>query len=108
MQRLLIIGKYHQAIALLNKYKCWACEEGLPQGYSMHDCEQEFYIQVECHFDEALFLVNDEIRKRDTYFPGVEMLEEAVWHLLGISFIYIIKQRLYMRTINNTFYIMGC
>ena len=108
MQRLLIIGKYHKAITLLNKYKCWACEEGLPQGYSMHDCEQEFYIQVECHFDEALFLVNDEIRKRDTYFPGVEMLEEAVWHLLGISFIYIIKQRLYMRTINNTYYIMVC
>ncbi len=62
MQRLLIIGKYHKAINLLNKYKCWACEEGLPQGYSMHDCEQEFYIQVECHFDEAMFLVNDEIR----------------------------------------------
>jgi len=50
----------------------------------MHDCEQEFYIQVECHFDEAMFLVNDEIRKRDTYFPGVEMLEEAVWHLLEL------------------------
>jgi hypothetical protein len=47
----------------------------------MHDCEQEFYIHVECHFDEAMFLVNDEIRKRDTYFPGVEMLEEAVWHI---------------------------
>ena len=73
----------------------------------MHDCEQEFYIQVACHFDEAMFLVNDEIRKRDTYFPWVEMLEEAVWHLLGISFIYIIKQCLHMRTINNTYNIMG-
>ena len=62
MQRLFIVGKYHKTIALLNKYKCWACEEGLPQGCSMHDCEQEFYIQVECHFDEATFLVNDEIR----------------------------------------------
>ncbi len=101
MQRLLIIGKYHQAITLLNKYKCWACEEGLPQGNSMHDCEHEFNIQVECHFDEAMFLVNYEIRKRDTYFPGVEMIE-------GFSFIYIIKQRLYMRTINNTYNIMGC
>jgi hypothetical protein len=35
------------------------------------------------------------------------MLEEGVWHLLGVSFIYIIKQRLYMRTINSDFYIMG-
>ena len=58
MQRLFIVGKYHKTIALLNKYKCWACEEGLPQGYSMHDCEQEFYIQVECYFDKATFLVN--------------------------------------------------
>jgi hypothetical protein len=44
----------------------------------MHDCEQEFYIQVECHFDEAMFLVNDEIRDSkffglDSHFPGVEM-----------------------------------
>jgi hypothetical protein len=53
--RLFIVGKYHKTIALLNKYKCWACGEGLPQGYSMHDCEQEFFIQVECHFDEARF-----------------------------------------------------
>ena len=53
MQRLFIVGKYHKTIALLNKYKSWACEEGLAQGYYMHDCEQEFYIQVECHFDEA-------------------------------------------------------
>ncbi len=44
MQRLFIVGKYHKTIALLNKYKCWACEEGLPQGYSIHDCEEEFYI----------------------------------------------------------------
>jgi hypothetical protein len=112
MQRLFIVGKYHKTIALLNKYKCWACEEGLPQGYSMHDCEQEFYIQVECHFDEATFLVNDEIRNSkffgfDSHFLEVEMLEEGVWHLLGVSFIYIIKQRLYMRTINSGFYIMG-
>jgi len=78
----------------------------------MHDCEQEFYIQVECHFDEATFLVNDEIRNSkffgfDSHFLEVEMLEEGVWHLLGVSFIYIIKQRLYMRTINSGFYIMG-
>jgi hypothetical protein len=46
MQRLFIVGKYHKTIALLNKH----CEEGLPQGYSMHDCDQEFYIQVDCHF----------------------------------------------------------
>ncbi len=72
IETFIIVGKYHQAIALLNKYKCWACEENLPQGYSMHDCEQEFYIQLEWHFDEAMFLVN-EIRKRDSYFPGVEM-----------------------------------
>jgi hypothetical protein len=78
----------------------------------MHDCEQEFYIQVECHFDEAIFLVNDEIRDSkifglDSHFPGVEMLEEGFWHLLGVSFIYIIKQRLYMRTNHSGFYIMG-
>ena len=73
---------------------------------------KECYIQVECHFDEATFLVNDEIRNSkffglDSHFLGVEMLEEGVWHLLGVSFIYIIKQRLYMRTINSGFYIMG-
>ncbi len=33
MQRLFIVGKYHETIALLNKYKCWACEEVLPQGF---------------------------------------------------------------------------
>ena len=33
MQRLFIVGKYHKTIALLNKYKCWACEEVLPQGF---------------------------------------------------------------------------
>jgi len=112
MQRLLIVGKYHQTIALLTKYRCWACEEGLPQGYGMHDCEQEFHIQVEHHFDEATFLVNQKIRDTkyfglDSDFPGVEMLEEGVWHLLGISFIYIIKQQLFMRTnTNNTYYVM--
>jgi hypothetical protein len=78
MQRLFIVGKYHKTIAMLNKYKCWACEEGLPQGYSMHGCEQEFYIQVECHFDEATFIVNDKIRDSkffglDSHFLGVEM-----------------------------------
>ena len=57
-------------------------------------------------FDEAAFLVNEEIRDSkffglDSHFLGVEMLEE------GVSFIYIIKQRLYMRTINSGFYIMG-
>jgi hypothetical protein len=51
----------------------------------MHDCEHELYIQVECHFDEATFLVNDEIRNSkffglDSHFLGVEMLKEGVWH----------------------------
>ena len=78
----------------------------------MHDCEQVYNIQVECHFDEATFLVNDEIRNSkffglDSHFLEVVMLEEGVWHLLGVSFIYIIKQRLYMRTNNSGFYIMG-
>jgi hypothetical protein len=42
----------------------------------------------------------------DSHLLGVEILEEGVWHLLGVSFIYIIKQRLHMRTNNSGFYIM--
>jgi hypothetical protein len=46
-------------------------------------------------------------KRRIDDFLEVEMLEEGVWYLLGVSFIYNIKQRLYMRTINSGFYIMG-
>jgi hypothetical protein len=53
-------------------------------GFSMPDCEQECYKQVECHFEEATFKVNIEIRDSkffglDSHFPGVEMSEEGVW-----------------------------
>jgi hypothetical protein len=47
IQRFFIVGKYHITTALLNEYKCWACEECLPQGYAMHDCEQEIYLQCQ-------------------------------------------------------------
>ncbi len=53
---------------------------------------------IEYFFDEAMFFVNSEIRKQDFNFPGVENIQDAVWHLFGRSFIYIIKQELYNRT----------
>jgi hypothetical protein len=57
-----------------------------------------------------MFLVNNEIRAYKFpffHFPGAEMLEESVWHLLGDSFFNFMKQRLYMRTNNSAFNLMG-
>ena len=66
----------------------------------MHECEQDFNLMIEYFNDEATFFVNIEIRKRDFRFPGVENIEDAVWHLFGCSLIYIIKQQLYNRNFN--------
>ncbi len=100
MHSLLLVEEYHETIKQLSKNKCWACQEGLASINSMHDCEQDFNVIIEYFFDEATFFVNNEIRKRAFRFPGVENIEDAVWHLFGCSFIYIIKQQLYNRNFN--------
>jgi len=100
MHSLLLVEEYHETIKQLSKNKCWACQEGLASHNSMHDCEQDFNLIIEYFFDEATFFVNIEIRKRAFRFPGVENIEDAVWHLFGCSFIYIIKQQLYNRNFN--------
>jgi hypothetical protein len=55
---------------------------------------------IEYFIDEATFFVSIEIRKHAFRFPGVENKEDAVWHLFGCSFIYIIKQQLKNRNFN--------
>lgn len=101
MHSLLLVDEYHEIIKQLNKNNCWACQEGLAGNSSMHDCEEDFHMIIEYFFDEATFFVNSEIRKQDFNFPGVENIQDAVWHLFGRSFIYIIKQELYNRTYNR-------
>ncbi len=100
MHSFLLVEEYHETIKQLSKNKCWACQEGLATNNSMHDCKQDFNLIIEYFFDEATFFVNIEIRKRDFRFPGVENIEDAVWHLFCCSFIYIIKQQLYNRNFN--------
>ena len=100
MHSLLLVEEYHETIKQLSKNKCWACQEGLASNNSMHDCEQDFNLIIEFFFDEATFFVNIEIRKRVFRFPGEENIKDAVWHLFGCSFIYIIKQQLYNRNFN--------
>ena len=91
---LLLVEEYYETINQLNKNKCWGCQEGLAGNNSMHDCEQDSYTIIEYFFDEATYFVNIEILKRDFRFPGVENIQDTVWHLFGCSFIYIIKQKL--------------
>jgi hypothetical protein len=92
---LLLIDEYQKIIKQLNKNNCWACQEGLAGNSSMHDCEEDFHMIIEYFFDEATFFVNSKIRIQDFNFPGVENIQDAVWHLFGRSFLYIIKQVYY-------------
>ena len=89
-----IVKKYEETIRQLNKNKCWACEECLP-GTSIHDCQQDFFMQVEYFFEEATYLVSEEILKTDPEFPGLTNVQDAIWKLLGFSFMFIIKEALY-------------
>ena len=67
---------------------CWTnINAGLVKKFYRRDFKAwlltRVYIQVECHFDEATFSVNNEIRDSkffglDSHFPGVEMLKEGV------------------------------
>jgi hypothetical protein len=62
----------------------------------MHVCEQDFNKIIEYYFDEAMFFVNIEIRKRDFHFPGVENIEDVVCPLFDCSFINIIKRQFFI------------
>jgi hypothetical protein len=87
-----LVERYKVIINSFSLQRCWACQECLP-GTSIHDCQLDFFMQIEKYFDEATELVNLQIFGSDNEIH-LEDLEKVIFEILGCSVFSFIRDEL--------------